>query len=142
MVFWIILLVVVGLLAIVRFAPSDPARWHQNASPAGTETLKRKKGLVWRKEISGDGLSELRALVGVAQATARTSLLAGSVDAGQVTFITRSKLAGFPDYTTMGIYTAPDGTRYLEVYGRLRFGRSDLGVNAKRIKGWVGAAQI
>ena len=35
----------------------------------------------------------------------------------------------------IGVYGA--NPRYVEVYGRSRFGRSDLGVNAKRVDAWL-----
>jgi len=70
--------------------------------------------------------------------TPRTEVVAGSLAEGQVTYVTRTKLMGYPDFTTIGVYGADP--RYVEVYGRSRFGRSDLGVNAKRVNGWL--AQI
>ena len=59
----------------------------------------------------------------------RTHVLAGSVADGRVTYITRSRVFGFPDYTTL----EQDGDR-LKAYARLRFGGSDLGVNATRLE--------
>ena len=73
------------------------------------------------------GKLEARAL-----ATPRTRLIAGSAEEGLLTFQTRSLLWGFPDYTTASV---TDGT--LVIYGRLRFGRSDIGVNKARILGWL-----
>jgi len=67
--------------------------------------------------------------------TPRTEVVAGSLVEGQVTYVTRTKLMGYPDFTTIGVYGA--NPRYVEVYGRSRFGRSDLGVNAKRVNGWL-----
>lgn len=137
MLFWIVFALALAMFAYVRLAPSDPQRWHRQASVAGVETTKMKNGYLWRKVLEGDGADPLQALDQVALATPRTSHLAGSVEEGQITYVTRTAVVGFPDYTTIGIYQAPDRQRFLEVYGRLRFGRSDLGVNAKRIKGWV-----
>ena len=48
------------------------------------------------------------------------------------TYVTRTKFMGFPDYTT----ARQDGD-FLKVYARLRFGRSDLGVNGARIADWL-----
>ncbi len=67
-----------------------------------------------------------------ALATPRTTLLAGSAGEGLLTFQTRSLIWGFPDYTTV---TVENGL--LIVYGRLRFGRSDIGVNKARILSWL-----
>ncbi|WP_370401626.1 DUF1499 domain-containing protein [Sulfitobacter sp. JB4-11] len=138
--FWIVALVVLAGMAYVRLAPSDPDRWHRQASVTGMEPRRKQTGYVWRKEVQGDGMAELSALDRVIMNTPRTTRLTGSVAAGQVTYITRTKVMGFPDYTTIGVYDGQiDGTadRYIEINARLRFGRSDLGVNANRVKGWL-----
>jgi uncharacterized protein (DUF1499 family) len=114
--------------AYVRLAPSDPQKWHQMpdivahadmhngavrvVEPADIETLKRLTELVRNSE--------------------HTKELAGSLDDGMLTYISRSKFWGFPDYMTMRLQN-----NQLEIYSRLRFGRSDFGVNAARIDGWV-----
>ena len=49
-----------------------------------------------------------------------------------ITYVTRSRVFGFPDYTT--VRQAGDT---LEIHGRLRFGESDMGVNAARVDGWL-----
>ena len=64
-----------------------------------------------------------------AMALPRTVRLAGSVDQGRITYRTRSKVIGFPDFTTVEY---KDGQ--LKMFARLRFGRSDFGVNAARLK--------
>lgn len=138
---WIVLLIVLALFAYIRLAPSDPARWHRQASVPGVETRQMKGGYVWRKPVDGDGRAALSALDQTAMAADRTSRLAGSVEDGQITYVSRSKVVGFPDYTTATLIDT-EGGKLLEVYGRLRFGRSDFGVNAKRVKGWVKAAQL
>ena len=65
--------------------------------------------------------------------TPRTRQLAGSVDDGRMTFVTRSLLWGFPDYTTIEV----EGAAVLRVWSRARFGGGDGGVNAERLRGWV-----
>ncbi|MEM9126862.1 MAG: DUF1499 domain-containing protein, partial [Pseudomonadota bacterium] len=72
----------------------------------------------------------------IARASARTSVLAGSVSDGLVTYVTRSRLIGFPDYTT----AQQDGDT-LRIHARLRFGRSDFGVNRNRVDTWLAALQ-
>ncbi|MEM9843514.1 MAG: DUF1499 domain-containing protein, partial [Pseudomonadota bacterium] len=78
----------------------------------------------------------LAALDEIARATPRTTILAGSVEDGIVTYVTRSALMGFPDYTTVSL---SDGA--LTLYARLRFGQSDLGVNAARLEAWLRALE-
>ena len=64
--------------------------------------------------------------------TPRTVVLAGTPEEGMITYITRSRLWGFPDYTTV---EARPGM--IVIHGRLRFGSSDVGVNRARIDGWL-----
>ena len=71
-----------------------------------------------------------------ARALPRTRVLAGSVNEGRITYVTRSKVIGFPDYTTV---EHSDGL--LRMHARLRFGRSDLGVNAERLRHLLTAAE-
>ena len=142
MLWWIVLIIGVALLAYIRLAPSDPAVWHKQSYPSGLGEHVSSGGYVWREAIAGDGKDQLRSLDRIVMDTPRTTLLAGSVDEKQITYVTRSAVMGFPDYTTIGVYQGlieDSGQRYLEINGRLRFGKSDLGVNAKRVKGWLAA---
>lgn len=134
----IVLVIVVAGLLYIRLAPTDISRWHAAAKPGpiGEKTL--KGGYIWRAAAGDDGKAMLEQINAAALATPRTQMLTGSVEAGQITYVTRSKIFGFPDYTTVGIYEGPDGQPVIEAYGRLRYGLSDLGVNANRIKGWIG----
>jgi uncharacterized protein (DUF1499 family) len=128
-VLMICLAVVMVVLGYIRLAPSDPNVWHK--LPA-FESDKQFKAGVMRVVPSGpDGLARLDRII---QAAPRVKLLAGSVDQGMITYVARSKVIGFPDYVTV----KQDGDR-LKIYSRLRFGRSDLGVNAKRLQGWLNA---
>lgn len=134
---WIILILVVVLLGYIRLAPTDPSLWHKHAGGMPVMGEKTSQGsYTWRQPVEGDGRDLLQAWDAAAMATPRTERLDGSIDAAMITYVTRSKWVGFPDYTTIGIFDgAPEG-RYLEAYGRLRFGRSDFGVNAERVKAW------
>ncbi|WP_237267435.1 DUF1499 domain-containing protein [Sulfitobacter alexandrii] len=132
-VFWIVIVLVAGLLAYIRLAPHNVMRWHHAAetrAPLGETAL--DGGFIWREDVGANGPERLARLDGIIRRTPNTQVLAGSVDDGQVTYVTRTRWIGFPDYTTV---TLDDGI--LEVYGRLRFGRSDMGVNGKRIRGWI-----
>ncbi len=121
-----LLIAVIGILAVIRLAPSEPIRWHQ--MPGSITNRDFASGAMRR--VEGD----LAAMDAIIRETPRTRVLAGSVEQGMVTYVTRSRVFGFPDYTTV----RQDGDM-LEIYGRLRFGRSDLGVNAARIDGWLGS---
>ncbi|MCX8953202.1 DUF1499 domain-containing protein [Ruegeria sp. NA] len=131
MVLWAVVAFVVGAGAYVRLAPSDPARWH--VALVSTESQNLPGGVLRVVETGPDGLQRLDE---IAQTTPRTTVLAGSVSEGMVTYITRTKWIGFPDYTT----AQQDGDT-LRIHGRLRFGRKDFGVNRARVDGWLTALQ-
>ncbi|WIY24971.1 DUF1499 domain-containing protein [Parasedimentitalea psychrophila] len=124
---WICLAAVVVVLGLIRLAPVDPIDW--NIQPDFSED-KTFRGGVFRVVQTGPG--GLARFDRVASAAPRTKLLAGSVEDGLATYVTRTKFMGFPDYTT----ARQDGD-FLKVYARLRFGRSDLGVNGARIGDWL-----
>lgn len=122
----IILLALAGVLLWIRFAPDDVARWH--ISPEATEDRDLEGGVM--RAVPGD----LAALDAIIRAEPRTRVLAGSVDSGMVTYITRSKVLGFPDYTTV-----QQRGDTLALYARLRYGKSDMGVNKARVERWLAA---
>ncbi|WP_435259218.1 DUF1499 domain-containing protein [Thioclava sp. FR2] len=135
------LIAAMGLMAAIRLAPSDPAVWHdqeaifQWADDAGpwNDIVPLTGGATLRLSLAkgapADLLSRLDVIAGAAP---RTERLAGSIEDGRITWITRSALWGFPDYTSAE--TREDG---LYVYARLRFGRDDFGVNAARLSDWL-----
>ena len=123
----IVIAAAVLLALYVRFAPSDAGRFHVSGAVQSDADL---EGGV-KRILPGVTLAELDQ---IAQQTPRTKVLAGSVDDGMITYVTRSRLIGFPDYTTV---EAKDGM--VTVFARLRFGRSDLGVNRRRVEGWIKA---
>ena len=128
---WILLCVVVVADGYVRLAPSDPKVWHK---PLKFNENKELAGGVERV-IEGSP-ADLARLDSIIRQTPRTQVLAGSVDGAHLTYVTRSAVFGFPDYTTVEL---TDGQ--IRIFGRLRFGRSDLGVNRKRVDGWLDALQ-
>ncbi|MEO0829166.1 MAG: DUF1499 domain-containing protein [Pseudomonadota bacterium] len=124
-------------LAYIRLAPSDPEDWHVDPADGQTGPGKAHARLDLAGETPEQALTRLDA---IAMATPRTIRLAGSVEEGRVTYITRSAAFGFPDYTTVGAQPKKGGT-VIDAFGRLRFGKYDLDVNAKRINGWLRALQ-
>lgn len=126
--FWsVVIVAVVGLVAYIRLAPTDVARWHQ---PIGNAETTDGQGWSARVIQSEPGL--FSALHQDILKLPRTQMIAGSVGEGRLTYITRSRIMGFPDFTTI----EQDG-RKIKLYGRLRFGRSDLGVNGRRLDGLI-----
>ncbi|MFY0617926.1 DUF1499 domain-containing protein [Shimia sp.] len=126
----LIVLIILGA-SYVRLAPSNPEKWHRDVQINHDSVSENS---VRRMVITGkDGLSKF---TDIATKTPRTSVLAGSVEEGMITFVTRSALVGYPDYTT----AFQDGDM-LKVYGRSRFGRKDFNVNAERVDGWIDTLQ-
>lgn len=140
MVLGLVALIVLGFAAYVRLAPSDPARWHVSpvADAPADCTVRAGRGEA-RATCAYDlaPTDTLAQLDAVAMATPRTTRLAGSVEEGRITWVTRSALWGFPDYTTAEVRADGAGTR-IDLWARLRFGGDDMGVNAARLAGWLG----
>jgi hypothetical protein len=129
-----LLAALVALALYVRLAPSDPARWHvapDAEGPAGEVVVAGLNRATLRLETAApaDLLARLDA---VALAAPRTVRLAGSVDEGRITWVTRSTLWGFPDYTTAEVQGDA-----LYIMARSRFGQGDMGVNAARLRDWL-----
>jgi len=123
------------LWAYVRFAPSDPQRWH--VDPAATPDPQSPNFA--RVRASAIRFAEPAPVIAErvhAQMLTlpRTQLLAGSMAEGHMTFITRSRRIGYPDYTSIRILPEPGGGSTLEILARSRFGHSDLGVNQMRVE--------
>jgi uncharacterized protein (DUF1499 family) len=141
-VIWLLpLLLVLGFAAYVRLAPSDPARWHVAiADPAAPDcTVTATEGAArYACRMPGTPAEVLARLDSIALAQPRTTRLAGSAETGRITWVTRSALWGFPDYTTAEA-RAEEGQTRLDLHARLRFGRGDMGVNAARLADWTAA---
>ncbi|MCT4373055.1 DUF1499 domain-containing protein [Yangia mangrovi] len=127
MIFWVLLLLVVAGLAWIRLAPSDPAVWNVDPQVSADQDL--ASGV--RRRIPG-GEETFEALHRIILESPRTEVLAGSPGEGRVTYISRSKWMGFPDYTTV-----QKGEGQLGLYARQRFGQSDMGVNKARVDAWL-----
>ena len=129
------LLLFVGAATYIRFSPSDSARWH--IDPV-TAVAPERGGYKSVEHLAAEPVEVLRAIDAIALATPRTLRLAGSTETGMITYVTRSRLWGFPDYTTVRAVAAGDGTD-LTILARLRFGIDDAGVNRARVESWTAA---
>lgn len=120
------LLGAVAVSIYVRAAASDPEVWHK--MPEGLQPGDYAEFAV--RVLPGD--TDLSQLDQIARTTPRTTVLAGSIEDDMITYVTRSAVMGFPDYTTVA---RRDGKTL--IYARLRFGKADLGVNAARLDAWI-----
>lgn len=136
-----LVVLVLGLGAYVRLAPSDVAVWHISpvtdaAADCTVQAAADSARLACA--VAQTPAAVLARLDAVAMATPRTVRLAGSAEEGRITWITRTRLWGFPDYTTAEARAEGTGTR-LDVYARQRIGSNDWGVNAARLTAWKAA---
>ncbi len=130
-----------GFAAYVRLAPSDVTVWHISPvteAPADCMVKPASDSARLACVVAEPPASVLVRLDAVAMATPRTVRLAGSVEDGRITWITRTRLWGFPDYTTAEVRAEGTGSR-LDIYARQRIGSNDWGVNAARLTDWKAA---
>lgn len=133
-----LVLLVAGGAAYVRLAPDDPVRWHVAPRLAvlekggATGAVLGVPGGAAVQIAAADPAAALSRLDAIAMASPRTRRLAGSVAEGRITWVSRSRVWGFPDYTTAQI--TPGG---LAIHARQRYGADDWGVNAARLRDWL-----
>jgi uncharacterized protein (DUF1499 family) len=134
-----ILLAFVGFAANVRLAHVDPSLWNidlaDRHAPLGALSPDQVKTFSNGAYVDLTKAS-LEQLDTIAISTPRTRRIAGSVEAGRITWETRSLLWGFPDYTTAQV--SGEG---LTVLARSRYGSGDWGVNEKRLSAWISLLQ-
>ncbi len=134
----LVLLIGVSGLVYIRLAPDDILALHTTppagAVPGSPVTLPGGYLLEENSELPPEKL--LQRLHSVILQTPRTKLIAGMPSEGMATYVTRSLVFGFPDYTTIRVAPEGDGSRF-QIYARLRYGRSDFGVNRERVTGWL-----
>lgn len=128
MTFWFLAILVLGVMAYIRHAPSDPTQWHvpifvtENATYAGGA----------ERFVAGDPGPLMQKLDQIIQSEPRSTQIAGQAEDGHVTYVVRTRWMGYPDYVT--VQSTQNG---IQIYSRLRFGKSDLGVNANRLDRWI-----
>ncbi len=136
-----VVLAVGALMLYVRLSPIDAAE--VNLDPEGVEkpgypghVLVRPGGDI-KPEIYPIPPEVLAVrLEAIIMATARTDRVAGNLSEGVASYVTRSALWGFPDIATVKVVPAEGGSA-VRIFSRLRFGLADMGVNRKRVEGWL-----
>ena len=154
--FLLLIPAVFGVLALVgatviRRATIDPDAWHVDpttAPPTGNPNWYRltPDSAPADRDASRDGTAPVYACDVSTLATAfnkvaltedRVEVLAGVAKDGFVTYVQRSAFFAFPDYISVTFSDAADGGSTLAVFSRSQYGKSDLGVNEKRVNAWV-----
>ncbi len=129
----------VAALAYVRLAPNPPERWHVDpaaVTPPSTPNfhlIRPGEGPVFAMTPEA-----LAARLDDVARDGGAERLAGSPEAGHVTYITRTRWIGFPDFTSIRVLPAEDGAT-VAAFTRARFGVSDMGANRARLEGWLAA---
>lgn len=142
----IIAAVAIGAAIGIRRVSDDPAAWHLDPLTAATPTTPNSYRVAppsERTDRDADAPSFSAPVDDLAQAfdavalgDDRVEVLAGSADDGFVTYVQRSAFFAFPDYISVRFIETEKGST-LAVFSRSRFGRSDLGVNKKRVTRWL-----
>ena len=129
-------------LVYIRLGPVDTAQFHKVPSPQPVGDYERIDGIMVVREITDTPINVMGELNRIALDTPRTRRIAGDLGTDLVTYETRSLLIGFPDYATVS-FVEPDTIgnerRLMVIDSRLRFGNSDLGVNKRKVMGWLEA---
>lgn len=124
-------------LAYIRLAPTDPLAWHVDPVAAADPG---RTGVRLVPPDSPEFPVAPRLLIAefdeVASSAPRTKRIAGSLGDGHVTYETRTRWIGFPDYLSVRVLPTQTGAT-LAILSRQRFGSSDLGVNKARLDNWL-----
>lgn len=150
------LLSVASAMVVVRFAQIRPEDWHVRPQalvpdsagwqnwvlypPGDTDgPVLMPGGAYALKIVAGTSAADvLRKLDRIALSFPRTARVGGRPEDGMMTWVTRSALWGFPDFTTAEV--ARDGLWFrIAVVARQRYGQGDMGVNAARLSDWLTA---
>ncbi len=128
----------VALAIYARIKTVDPDLWHEDIAapgfvPPDANGAAFCAGADARVSFGPDDLARLDA---IALATPRTVRLAGSVEEGRISWVTRSRLMGYPDVTTAQVVAQGTDAR-LCVVARQVIGQSDMGVNGARLRDWL-----
>ncbi len=126
--------VMAAFLIYVRFGPEDVSVYHRIPVAGDVDDVQAIGGFIARRDATASQASHLDKII---QNSPRTERISGSIEEGLVTYRSRTRWIGFPDYINLAF-----GGGEIIIEGRLRFGRSDIGVNRKRIESWLEAAGL
>jgi uncharacterized protein (DUF1499 family) len=140
------ILAVLAMMAVVRLAPDRAEQWHVAiaddempvAGPCVDQVREVRRGARASCLLTREPAAVLAALDAIARDQPRTELLAGAPETLRMTWVSRSRIMGFPDYVTAEVVGTAAGTR-LDILSRQRYGDGDHGVNAARLQTWLAA---
>ncbi|MHA3913406.1 DUF1499 domain-containing protein [Halovulum sp. GXIMD14793] len=151
-----LLIIVFGILGMsaytvffIRSVAHDPEVWHVDPRDAPNSETPNDFRLIqsnltkFRVDMEAptyavDAATLSQAFDRFVMGQPRVERVAGSTQAGWVTYVQRSEYLQFPDYISVQFYNLGDtGTSTIAIYSRSRFGYSDMGVNKARVERWV-----
>ena len=149
-----IVLIIVGLLVtasavaaiMIRRLDHDAAVWHVDPLVAAKPSTPNSYRVGPDGTTDADAIAPTFALSGADLAanfdaiarSAGSAVVGGSVAEGHVTYVQTSGLFGFPDYVSVKFIEIDAANSTLAILSRSRLGKSDLGVNKKRVEAWLG----
>ena len=134
---WFVFLILFLALAFaafalwVRFAPSDAAVWHVDPVTAPMPSTPNAARV---DEVVALPVDQVAAAIEARAQSEGATLLAGDARFG--TWIARTALMRYPDYVSIRLIPEGESTRIVAL-SRSRFGYSDRGVNAARLRRWL-----
>jgi len=126
----VVLIAFMALQLMIRIAPSKPENWVISETGQAPGDYPSDGG--FRVVRSVEDASAFTQKFEQAMLAEPGTQKLGQMQ-GQDIYISRSAFWGFPDYTTL----VTDDER-AEIYARLRFGKSDMGVNRARLERVLG----
>lgn len=149
-----IVLIIVGLLItalavaaiMIRRLDHDAAIWHVDPLVAAKPSTPNSYRVGPDGTTEADAAAPTFALSAADLAVkfdaiargAGSEVVGGSAAEDHVTYVQTSRLFGFPDYVSVKFIEIDAVNSTLAVFSRSRLGKSDLGVNKKRVEAWLG----
>ena len=140
---YVIALAIFAVLAVViyiRLSPSDIPKYNQRAEPREIGDYNFDAGFIAVRAMTISETDMRGAINRVILQTPRTRRVAGTLESNAITYETRSLLFGFPDFATVSFLQPREvgsETPLLVIDSRLRFGLYGMGVNTRRVLGWL-----
>ena len=150
-----LVLIVLGVLAavvviaavMIRRLDHDAGVWHVDPLTAPTPSTPNSSRVVPAgSDVVADGAAPVfetstqdlaAAFDRVARESGSVDVVGGSPEGCFVTYVQPSSLFAFPDYISVKFIEIDADTSTLAVFSRSRLGKSDLGVNKKRVTAWL-----
>jgi hypothetical protein len=137
----LIVLAVIGAAVYFRSVAMPPEVWHVDpATVTPPESPNFELRVAEGAPVFGVSPDVLAMRIDAIATAEGADRIGGDLALGQMTYVARSRLMGYPDAISIRLVLLGEGTR-MEIYSRSRFGYSDMGVNAARVARWIERAR-